>query len=105
MDYIYIASVVYDEERREYHIQSADVSGEQPHHYICQENPEYYRNSHVVIADLQKELGEEGYPMEVGNLIRLGKLEFEVIEVNDVAGIRRTKESCHLQESKMTYLV
>jgi hypothetical protein len=105
MEYIYIASIVYDEEQKQYRVQSADVSGVQPHPYICQEQPEYYRNSHLVIADLYKEAGLEGYPLDVGNFVRLGKLEFEVIEVSDAHSTRRIKETSHLQKNNGVYEV
>lgn len=91
MEYVYVASVIYDEERKVYRIQSADVSGELPHHFILQEEKDYYRNSHIALVDFQKDIGEEGYSLEVGNFVRFGKLEFEVIEINDLTGTRRTK--------------
>jgi len=51
MENIYIASLVFDPLNKIFKIQSADVSGVQPHPYIRQEHPDIFRNSYIVIRD------------------------------------------------------
>lgn len=51
---IYICTVIIDREREDYRIQSATVSGVQPHEEIRERHPDIFHNSFIVIKDFQK---------------------------------------------------
>lgn len=63
MENIYICSVNFNPLTKEFKIQSADVSGVQPHPFLRNEHPDIFRNSYLVIRDFEKEEGIEGYPL------------------------------------------
>jgi hypothetical protein len=43
--------------------------------------------------------------LEVGNFVRLGKVEFQVIEVNDAEGNKSMKETSHLEKNQGVHIV
>ena len=51
---IYICTVILDREAEDYRIQSATVTGIQPHEMIRESHPDLFNNSYIVIKDLQK---------------------------------------------------
>lgn len=63
MENIYICSIFFDKENRSFHIQSADVSGVQPHPVLRADHPDIFRNAYLVIRDFEKDEGIEGYPL------------------------------------------
>jgi hypothetical protein len=104
MENIYIASIFVDPNTKTFWIQSADASGVQPHPYIRQQHPDIFRNSYVVVGDFEKDPGNEGFPLckavdivETGNYVKLGRIEYLIIEVLDSKGLRTLKETSHLE--------
>ncbi len=58
MQYIYIASVlVVDLDNNIYKIQSADITKIEPHPMIKADHPDIFRNTYLVVRDLQKDNG------------------------------------------------
>ena len=51
---IYICSVIVDREAENYRVQSAAVTGMQPHEIIREAHPDLFNNSYIVIKDFQK---------------------------------------------------
>ncbi len=51
LENIYVASICKDPELNVFKVQSADVSGVQPHHFVIQEDPDLFRNSYVSIGE------------------------------------------------------
>lgn len=51
---IYIASVIIDREKDDYRLQSATVTGVQPHPIIREDHPDLFHNSFLVTRDFQK---------------------------------------------------
>lgn len=52
MENIYICSVIFDQQHGRFRVQSADVSGVQPHPFIRDEYPDIFRNSYLVLRDI-----------------------------------------------------
>lgn len=57
MENIYIASISVDPNTKTFKIQSADNTGIMPHPYIRNEHPDIFRNSFLVVDDLEKDPG------------------------------------------------
>lgn len=57
MENIYIASIVFNKDTKQFRVQSADASGVLPHPYIRQEHPDIFRNSFIVLKDFEKDPG------------------------------------------------
>lgn len=102
MENIYIASIATADSKT-FRIQSADVSGVQPHQYIRQEHPDIFRNSFIVVKDFEKDPGVEGFPLEAGHYIKIGRVEYLVIEVMDASGSKTLKQTSHLEINKGTH--
>jgi hypothetical protein len=65
-----------------------------------------------VIRDFEKDEGIEGYPLgkikliiEAGNYLKLGRIEYLVIEVRDSKGTNTLKETTHLELNKDVHKV
>jgi hypothetical protein len=71
MENIYICSIFFDKENRSFHIQSADVSGVQPHPVLRADHPDIFRNSYLVIRDFEKDEGVEGYPLGIASATQI----------------------------------
>lgn len=57
MENIYICSVNFDPKTKIFKIQSADITGVQPHPFLRNEHPDIFRNSYLVIRDFEKDEG------------------------------------------------
>lgn len=51
MENVYICSMVFKQDKNSYWIQSADVSGIEPHPMLKEEHPDLFRNSYLVLRD------------------------------------------------------
>lgn len=60
LENIYVASICKDPELNVFKVQSADVSGVQPHHFIVQEDPDLFRNSYISIGDQYQDYSRGG---------------------------------------------
>lgn len=74
MENIYISSLVFDKNIEKYFIQSADVSGVEPHPLLKEEHPDLFRNSYLVLRDYLTAPNTEGYPLKAGSILRLGRV-------------------------------
>lgn len=63
MENIYICSIAFNPTNKTFKIQSADVTGVQPHPFLRNEHPDIFRNSYLVIRDFEKDEGIEGFPL------------------------------------------
>lgn len=54
MESIYICSVVIDRETQTYKVQSAAVSGVEPHEMVKKDHPEIFHNSFLVVRSYEK---------------------------------------------------
>jgi hypothetical protein len=70
MENIYICSIFFDKENRSFHIQSADISGVEPHPILRTDHPDIFRNSYLVLRDFEKDEGVEGYPLCISLFIK-----------------------------------
>lgn len=102
---IYIASVVVDREKQSYRLQSAAVSGVEPHEIVRKDHPDIFHNSFLVIRSYDKEPGVKGYPLAAGNVIRLGRVEYVVLEVKSENNTEVHKQTSHLELNSGNYTV
>lgn len=112
VEFIYIATVIIDRETQTFKIQSAAVSGVEPHEIIKKEHPDIFNNSFLAIKSFQKEEGVEGYPLSTvdnnlvpGNVVRLGRVEYVVLEIRNETSTEVYKQTSHLELNTGNYVV
>ena len=89
-EYIYIGTLLIDRETGTYKLASVLPAGREEED-LHQGSP-YSGRSYTVVRDYEKN-GVEGYALAPGNIIRLGRVEFLVIEIKNTKNTEVLKQT------------